>query len=476
MYTSNTPITFTESESFKHCKDERRCTWTAEKGKAGESPHIHEIRKHNDKIHPDIIDSIGFTPLVRINKIGKDEGLKCEFLVKCEFLNPGGSLKDRIGRRMVLDAEKSGRIKPGDTLIEATSGNTGIGLALAAAVRGYRCVITIPEKMSDEKISTLKALGAEIIRTPTEAASVSAESHINVARKLEKEIPNSHILDQYINPANPVAHYDGTAEEIIDQCDGKLDYVFIGAGTGGTVTGVSRRLKEKLPNCKVVGIDPWGSIFALPESTNDTKVRANQVEGTGYDFIPRTLDRHSVDQWIKIGDEDSLPMARRLIKEEGLLCGGSSGQIFAAALRYAKDNGLGEGVRCVVVLPDSIRNYMTKFLDDDWMVRCGFTDQKIFSDSKHPLHGKSWEKLGLTEVKPENRTDLKVKTISSRLKEGVNYVPIVNNDIIVGYISKSSLMKQILNRGLKGDDSAVSAIVKDVPIVIFAHLTILTNT
>jgi len=209
-----------------------------------------------------ILENIGNTPMVRINHITKVEGVTCEVLAKCEYFNAGGSVKDRIGRRMVEDAEKSGRIKPGDTLIEPTSGNTGIGLALAAAVKGYKMIITLPEKMSQEKVDVLKALGAQIIRTPTEAAWDAPESHIGVAKKLNKEIPNSHILDQYSNPSNPLAHYDGTAEEIIDQCGGKVDVVVLTAGTGGTITGIARKLKEKVPNVKIVGVDPDGSILA----------------------------------------------------------------------------------------------------------------------------------------------------------------------------------------------------------------------
>ncbi|RHY23840.1 hypothetical protein DYB36_008686, partial [Aphanomyces astaci] len=221
------------------------------------------------QILPSILSHVGDTPLVRINKISAKAGLKCELLAKCEFFNAGGSVKDRIGRQMVLDAEASGRIKPGDTLIEPTSGNTGIGLALAAALRGYRCIITLPEKMSAEKVNVLKALGAEIIRTPTEAAWDSPESHIGVARRLQQEIKNAHILDQYTNPSNPKAHYEGTAEELLYQCDGRIDMIVMSAGTGGTISGIARKLKEKLPNIIVVGVDPVGSILAQPEALND---------------------------------------------------------------------------------------------------------------------------------------------------------------------------------------------------------------
>lgn len=258
---------------------------------------------------------------------------------------------------MILDAEKSGRIKPGDTLIEPTSGNTGIGLALTALVRGYRMILTMPEKMSDEKVNILKALGAEIVRTPTEAAWDSPESHISVAKRLQAQIPNSHILNQYSNPSNPMAHYKGTAMEILDQCDGKLDMLVCGAGTGGTITGIAKKLKQSLPNLVVVGVDPLGSILAQPDSLN-TPAPPNLVEGIGYDFIPDVLDRSLVDEWIKTDDLASFVMARRLIKEEGMLVGGSSGAAMHAALLAAKP--LKKGQRCVVLLPDSIRNYMTK--------------------------------------------------------------------------------------------------------------------
>ena len=310
-------------------------------------------------------DNIGETPLVRVNKISKKEGIKCEILAKCEFFNSGGSVKDRIAKRMVEDAEASGRIKPGSTLIEPTSGNTGIGLALAAAIKGYRCVITLPEKMSKEKVDVLKALGAEIIRTPTEAAWDSPDSHIGVAKRLLEEIPDSHILDQYGNPSNPLAHYDGTAEEIWEQCEGKVDMVVSAAGTGGTISGISRRLKELNPNIQIVGVDPYGSILAEPENLNTSGVGVYHVEGIGYDFIPKVLDRSVVDSWIKTGDQESFLMARRLIREEGLLCGGSGGAAMVGALKAAAT--LKEGQRCVVILADSIRNYMSKHLSDHWM-------------------------------------------------------------------------------------------------------------
>ena len=314
-------------------------------------------------IHDNILTTIGNTPIVRMNRIGNE--LDCELFSKCEFLNPGGSIKDRIGWKMVEDAEQSGRIKPGDTLIEPTSGNTGQGIALAAAIKGYDCIITLPEKMSKEKQIALEALGAKIIRTPSEASFDSPESHIGVAKKLQKKIPNSHILDQYANPSNPEAHYHGTAQEILDVFGTDLHMVVIGVGTGGTITGVAKRLKEEIPDIIIVGADPIGSILG-----GGTDVEPYLIEGIGYDFFPDVLDNNVVDEYVKTEDEESFIMARRLIKEEGLLCGGSCGSAMVAALKSAKH--LDKNKKCLVVLPDSIRNYMTKFPDDQWMKDQGF--------------------------------------------------------------------------------------------------------
>lgn len=314
-------------------------------------------------IYPNILATIGHTPVVKINRMGQN--LACELYVKCEFFNPGGSVKDRIGYEMVRNAEKEGRIKPGDTLIEPTSGNTGIGIALAGAIMGYKVIITMPEKMSQEKQSVLERLGAKIHRTPTEAASHDPDSHISLAKRLQKEIPNAHILDQYANPDNPKAHYDGTAQEIIDDFGHDLHMVVAGVGTGGTITGLAKRLKEHNPAIKIIGIDPEGSILG-----GGTEIKSYHVEGIGYDFFPQVLDNQLIDAYIKTNDADSFKTARQLMREEGLLVGGSSGAAMWGALQAAQS--LQKKQKCLVILPDSIRNYMSKFVHDEWMKQEGF--------------------------------------------------------------------------------------------------------
>ena len=404
-------------------------------------------------IYDSICDAVGQTPMVRLSRIGRD--LPCELLGKCEFMNPGGSVKDRIGVRMLLDAEAEGRIKPGDTLIEPTSGNTGIGLALAAAVKGYRLIITMPEKMSQEKQVVLEALGAEIIRTPTEVAWDAPESHIGVANQLQQIIPNAHILDQYGNPSNPLAHEEGTAAEILAQCEGKLDAVVIAAGTGGTITGVARRLKRELPGVEIIGADPEGSILAGPG-----EVKSYKVEGIGYDFIPEVLDRGVVDRWIKTNDRDSFRVARQLIRQEGLLVGGSSGSAVWAAMQVCRE--LGAGKRVVVVLPDSIRNYLSKFVVDGWMRQHGFLQA-------------DWEERTIGDMvraMPPQREIVTVQTTEhlrdalDRFKHhGISQMPVVDGETLSGIITEADLLRHLVSGRVSGDTSVAEIMERNVSTV-----------
>jgi cystathionine beta-synthase len=380
------------------------------------------------KTFPSVLQAVGNTPLVHLSRIGA--GLPAQIYGKLEFMNPGGSVKDRIGVRMLLEAEKSGRIKPGDTLIEPTSGNTGIGLAMAAAVRGYRMIITMPEKMSREKQIVLEALGAEIIRTPTEAAFDAPESHISVAERLREVIPNAHILDQYTNEDNPMAHVEGTGREILEQMDGRIDAIVAGAGTGGTITGIARAVKAELPSCQIIGVDPHGSILAGP-----SEPRSYKVEGIGYDFIPDVLDRSLVDRWIKSEDGPSFRVARQLIRKEGLLVGGSSGTAMWAALKVAKE--MPEGSRIVVVLPDSVRNYMTKFVDDGWMRQNGFTEEvdRDYGTIADLLRAQPSQKVITVE---DDRT--LAQAVQLFKQHGISQMPCTTGGRLSGIVTESDLL------------------------------------
>lgn len=432
-----------------------RCTWSL--GTEEASPHHHQPLAPKPSVLPTILEAVGGTPLVKLNKIPQSFGLRCNVYAKCEFLNPGGSVKDRIGVRMVLEAERDGLLKPGCTIIEPTSGNTGIGLAMAAAAKGYRCLIVMPEKMSNEKVDTLKALGAEVIRTPTEAAFDSPEGLIAVSQRLQRSIPDSVILDQYRNAGNPLAHYDGTGAEIVEQLEGKVDMVVIGTGTGGTMTGIGRKIKESCPACKVIAADPEGSILAEPEELNRSDVSFYEVEGVGYDFLPTVLDRTVVDRWYKFTDRVALPLARRLIRDEGLLCGGSSGGNLFVALEAAKE--LKEGQNCVVVLPDNIRNYLTKFVSDNWM------EARYFKESEN-CHDQKWWNDKVSSVPMGTpvtvRDDVHIEDAINTMKQSQhNELPVVDaNGAIKGVVHLPNLMSKLMSRLAKPTDPIGRAIFK----------------
>jgi cystathionine beta-synthase len=318
------------------------------------------------RVFDNVLGAIGRTPLIRLSKVGA--GLPVTLLGKFEAVNPGGSIKDRIGVAMLEDAERKGLLKPGGTIVEATAGNTGVGLALAAAVKGYRCIFVMPDKMSEDKVNLLKAYGAEVVITPTAVPPDSPQSYNGVADRLAREIPGAFRPHQFANQDNPEAHYRTTGPEIWEDTDGKVDVLVAGMGTGGTVSGTGRYLKEKNPKVQVVGADPEGSILS------GDSPRAYLVEGIGEDFIPATFDRQAIDEFVRVSDADAFAMARRLAREEGLLVGGSAGVAVVAAIKFSAR--LAPGKVVVAILPDTGRNYLGKIYSDKWMAERGFALQR----------------------------------------------------------------------------------------------------
>ncbi|KAI5306856.1 cystathionine beta-synthase [Ascosphaera pollenicola] len=425
-----------------------------------------------------ITEQIGNTPLVRLNRIPQSLGIKAKVFAKAELFNAGGSVKDRIALRMIEEAERSGRIKPGDTLIEPTSGNTYETLISDMILGGYKTIITLPEKMSAEKVSVLRALNATIIRTPTEAAYDSPESHIGVARRLEKELPNAHILDQYCNVDNPLAHEFGTAEEIWAQTEGKITAIVAGAGTGGTITGLANGLRKHNPDIKVIAADPFGSILALPESLNqEHSNEPYKVEGIGYDFIPDVLKRESIDYWYKTGDLESFTFARRLISEEGILVGGSSGSAIACLKKAAKDLNFTEDDVVVVICPDSIRSYLSKFADDDWLAANNLLPDQVATKeaslasrtgpvvpTKEDTFGDATvRRLGLKPVTTVTSTTSCSAAIDIMHDKGFDQLPVLdatNNKSLVGLVTLGNILSR-LTHGRAKPESPVSDVMFD---------------
>jgi len=391
-----------------------------------------------NKILPNVLAAAGNTPLVRLNRI--TAGLPATICVKLEASNPGRSVKDRIALAVVEDAEKRGLLKPGGTIVEPTSGNMGVALAIVAAVKGYKCIFTIPDKMSIEKIRRLRAFGAEVIVTPTAVAPDSPQSYYSVARRLAEEIPGAYMAMQYDNRANTEAHYHSTGPEIWQQTDGKITHFVAGMGTGGTISGSGRYLKEKNPACKVIGVDPEGSILEKefkhePWSWRDS--HPYKVEGIGEDFLPKNLLLQYIDDVVTVSDRDSFLMCRRLTREEGIFCGGSSGTAVEAALRYARAKQLGEDDLMVVLLPDAGETYLSKMYSDEWMKQ-----NQYLGTSMHVGEILDKKTRKLPELLSVQVTATVHDAIATMNQSGVSQLPVFDKEHLVGALTESALFQK----------------------------------
>ena len=413
-------------------------------------------------VRASILETIGWTPIVKLNKVAR--GLPCHLLAKCEFLNPGGSVKDRIGITMLEDAEQTGRIKPGGTIVEGTSGNTGVGLAIAAAVKGYKTVFVMPDKMSDEKIRLLRAFGAKVVITPTAVEPDDPRSYYSVSRRLAEETPNAILANQYHNQVNPLTHYHSTGPEIWEQTAGRITHLVVATGTGGTISGTGRYLKERNPAIKIVAVDPVGSILYDYFKTGQmTEAHSYKVEGIGEDFLPTTTHFDVIDDMVKVTDQECFLMTRRLVREEGIFCGGSCGAAVAGAVKYIQQEKLGPEAVVVVVLPDSGSRYLSKVFNDDWMRENGFLQSPWFGGQVANLMDTRRGAEVLTAQASDRMTDV----IDAMKQHNISQLPVVADGRLVGLISERDVLNHMLfARHEHTPDETIEALVEtDVPVV-----------
>jgi cystathionine beta-synthase len=392
------------------------------------------------RIHDTILGTMGNTPLVRLNRVSR--GVRAQMIAKVEYFNPGSSVKDRIGITIIEAAEREGRLKPGGTVVESTSGNTGVGLAIAAAIKGYKTVFVMPDKMSEEKIRVLRAYGARVVVTPTNVEPDDPRSYYSVARQIVEDTPNSILANQYHNPVNPQTHYETTGPEIWRDTAGKVDVFVAGMGTGGTITGVGKFLKEMNPKIQIVGVDPVGSILYDYFYTGKmTEAHSYKVEGIGEDFIPSVYDFNYIDDMVKVNDKESLLMTRRLVREEGMFVGGSCGAAVAGALRYAAERDLGPDKMVVVLMPDSGSRYLSKVFDDAWMRENRFLESEwVDTPVSAVLERKARRELVLAKS-----TEPVGEVISKMKANDVSQLPVIGErDQLLGLVTEVNILDYLL--------------------------------
>jgi cystathionine beta-synthase len=412
--------------------------------------------------YPTVLDLIGGTPLVRLQRLGRSDGPT--LLAKLDYMNPGGSVKDRIGLKMIEGAEREGKLKPGGTIVEPTSGNTGVGLAMAAAIKGYRCIFVMPDKIATEKISLLRAFGAEVVICPTAVPPSSPESYYSVSARLAEEIPGAYKPDQYSNPANPDAHYETTGPELWEQTGGELDALVLSVGTGGTISGAARYLREQKPGLLVVGADPEGSIYSSETA------HPYLVEGIGEDFWPETYDPSLVDEYVTVSDRDSFRTARRLAREEGLLVGGSGGTAVWAMLKVAER--FGPEATLVTLIPDGGRGYLSKFYDDNWLMEYGFLERRGAAPTlAQVLAFKHDEDAGVPQLIAVESHEKVGRAVELMQRYGISQIPVIRHEPaesladFVGALHERGLLERVFRNPDSLNEDVATAMEPPLPAV-----------